>query len=243
MFFVGATDGSNPVTDFTDASDNQAKEIQTIQNAPSSLTLNNRPYNFSSAIQAAKNNGCTMEFHYSQFAPEYKTRTFCFVTDKTELSISYEWDNAPSSGVTLPADDTVTYGDPYTVDSTYSEGSTVTVGNTIYVFSGWTASNDEAWVSDDGITGTVKGNVVFSGSWTVRQQTYDAAFFLRIDREIQYEDGTTSYSSKDYLPEHQEDGTGHFWGTITGTAFVEGGEDSVVTDLTENDAGGCPGKV
>lgn len=235
MFFVGATDGSNPVTDFTDASDNQAKEIQTIQNAPSSLTLNNRSYNFSSAIQAAKNNGCTMEFHYSQFAPEYKTRTFCFVTDKTELSISYEWDNAPSSGVTLPADDTVTYGDPYTVDSTYSEGSTVTVGNTIYVFSGWTASNDEAWVSDDGITGTVKGNVVFSGSWTVRQQTYDAAFFLRIDREIQYEDGTTSYSSKDYLPEHQDDGTGHFWGTITGTAFVEGGEDSVVTDLTENE--------
>lgn len=235
MFFVGATDGSNPVTDFTDASDNQAKEIQTIQNAPSSLTLNNRSYNFSSAIQAAKNNGCTMEFHYSQFAPEYKTRTFCFVTDKTELSISYEWDNAPSSGVTLPADDTVTYGDPYTVDRTYSQGTTVTVGGTTYVFSGWTASNDEAWVSDDGITGTVKGNVVFSGSWTVQQRTYQAAFFLRIDREIQYEDGTTSYSSKDYLPEHEDDGTGHFWGTITGTAFVEGGEDSVVTDLTENE--------
>ena len=235
MFFVGATDGSHPVTDFTDASDNQAKEIRTIQNAPSSLNLNNHSYDFSSAIQAAKANGCTMEFHYSQFSSEYKTRTFCFVTDKTELNISYEWDNAPSSGVTLPADDTVTYGDPYTVDSTYRKGSTVTVGNTTYVFSGWTASNDEAWVSDDGITGTVKGNVVFSGSWTVRQQTYDAAFFLRIDREIQYEDGTTSYSSKDYLPEHQDDGTGHFWGTITGTAFVEGGEDSVVTDLTENE--------
>lgn len=235
MFFVGATDGSHPVTDFTDASDNQAKEIRTIQNAPSSLTLNKHSYNFSSAIQAAKANGCTMEFHYSQFSSEYKTRTFCFVTDKTELNISYEWDNAPSSGVTLPADDTVTYGDPYTVDSTYRKGSTVTVGNTTYVFSGWTASNDEAWVSNDGITGTVKGNVVFSGSWTVRQRTYDAAFFLRIDREIQYEDGTTSYASKDYLPEHQDDGTGHFWGTITGTAFVEGGEDSVVTDLTENE--------
>lgn len=235
MFFVGATDGSNPVTDFTDASDNQAKEIQAIQNAPSSLTLNKHSYNFSSAIQAAKANGCTMEFHYSQFSSEYKTRTFCFVTDKTELNISYEWDNAPSSGVTLPADDTVTYGDPYTVDSTYRKGSTVTVGNTTYIFSGWTASNDEAWVSENGTTGTVKGNVVFSGKWTVQQRTYDAAFFLRIDREIQYEDGTTSYASKDYLPEHQDDGTGHFWGTITGTAFVEGGEDSVVTDLTENE--------
>ena len=235
MFFVGATDGSHPVTDFTDASDNQAKEIRTIQNAPSSLNLNNHSYDFSSAIQAAKANGCTMEFHYSQFSSEYKTRTFCFVTDKTELDISYEWDNAPSSGVTLPADDTVTYGDPYTVDSTYRKGSTVTVGNTTYIFSGWTASNDEAWVSDDGITGTVKGNVVFSGSWTVRQRTYQAAFFLRIDREIQYEDGTTSYASKDYLPEHQDDGTGHFWGTITGTAFVEGGEDSIVTDLTEKE--------
>lgn len=234
MFFVGATDGSNPVTDFTEASDNQAKEIQAIQNAPSSLTLNKHSYNFSSAIQAAKGKGCTMEFHYSQFAPEYKTRTFCFVTDKTELDISYQWTGAPS-GVNLPADDTVTYGDPYTVDRTYSQGTTVTVGGTTYVFSGWTASNDEAWVSNDGITGTVKGNVMFSGKWTVQQRTYQAAFFLRIDREIQYEDGTTSYASKDYLPEHEDDGTGHFWGTITGTAFVEGGEDSVVTDLTENE--------
>lgn len=232
MFFVGATDGSNPVTDFTDASDNQAKEIQAIQNAPSSLTLNNRSYNFSSAIQAAKANGCTMEFHYSQFSSEYKTRTFCFVTDKTELDISYQWTGAPS-GVNLPADDTVTYGDPYTVDSTYSEGSTVTVGNTTYVFSGWTASNDEAWVSDDGITGTVKGNVVFSGKWTVQQRTYDAAFFLRIDREIQHEDGTTSYSSKDYLPEFAMNNL--FWGTISGTAYVDGGEDSIVTDLTEKE--------
>lgn len=234
MFFVGATDGSNPVTDFTEASDNQAKEIQAIQNAPSSLTLNKHSYNFSSAIQAAKGKGCTMEFHYSQFAPEYKTRTFCFVTDKTELDISYQWTGAPS-GVNLPADDTVTYGDPYTVDRTYFQGTTVPVGGTTYVFSGWTASNDEAWVSDDGITGTVKGNVVFSGKWTVQQRTYQAAFFLRIDREIQYEDGTTSYASKDYLPEHQDDGTGHFWGTITGTAFVEGGEDSIVTDLTEKE--------
>lgn len=232
MFFVGATDGSNPVTDFTEASDNQAKEIQAIQNAPSSLTLNKHSYNFSSAIQAAKGKGCTMEFHYSQFAPEYKTRTFCFVTDKTELDISYQWTGAPSD-VNLPADDTVTYGDPYTVDSTYSEGSTVTVGNTTYVFSGWTASNDEAWVSDDGITGTVKGNVVFSGKWTVQQRTYQAAFFLRIDREIQHEDGTTSYSSKDYLPEFAINNL--FWGTISGTAYVNGGEDSIVTDLTEKE--------
>lgn len=232
MFFVGATDGSNPVTDFTEASDNQAKEIQAIQNAPSSLTLNKHSYNFSSAIQAAKANGCTMEFHYSQFSSEYKTRTFCFVTDKTELDISYQWTGAPS-GVNLPADDTVTYGDPYTVDSTYSEGSTVTVGNTTYVFSGWTASNDEAWVSDDGITGTVKGNVVFSGKWTVQQRTYQAAFFLRIDREIQHEDGTTSYSSKDYLPEFAMNNL--FWGTISGTAYVNGGEDSIVTDLTEKE--------
>ncbi len=232
MFFVGATDGSNPVTDFTDASDNQAKEIQAIQNAPSSLTLNNRSYNFSSAIQAAKGKGCTMEFHYSQFAPEYKTRTFCFVTDKTELDISYQWTGAPS-GVNLPADDTVTYGDPYTVDRTYSQGTTVTVGGTTYVFSGWTASNDEAWVSNDGITGTVKGNVVFSGKWTVQQRTYDAAFFLRIDREIQHEDGTTSYSSKDYLPEFAMNNL--FWGTISGTAYVNGGEDSIVTDLTEKE--------
>lgn len=233
MFFVGATDGSHPVTDFTDASDNQAKEIRTIQNAPSSLNLNNHSYNFSSAIQAAKANGCTMEFHYSQFSSEYKTRTFCFVTDKTELSISYEWDNAPSSGVTLPADDTVTYGESYTVDPTYSEGSTVTVGNTTYVFSGWTASNDEAWVSENGTTGTVKGNVVFSGSWTVQQQVYDAAFFLRIDREIQHEDGQTQYSSKAYLPAFDIDNL--FWGTITGTASVKGGEDSIVTDLTQDE--------
>lgn len=233
MFFVGATDYSNPVTDFTDASDNQAKEIQTIDSAPSSLKLNRHSYNFSNAIQAAKNNGCTMEFHYSQFAPEYKTRTFCFVTDKTELSISYQWTGAPS-GVTRPAAAKVTYGDPYKVDQTYFQGKTFTEGNTTYVFSGWTPSNNEAWVSNDGITGTVKGNVVFSGSWTVQQhQTYPASFFLRIDREIQYEDGTTSYSSKGYLPEHQADGTGHFWGTITGTAFVEGGEDSVVKDLTK----------
>lgn len=232
MFFVGATDGSNPVTDFTEASDNQAKEIQAIQNAPSSLTLNKHSYNFSSAIQAAKNNSCTMEFHYSQFAPEYKTRTFCFVTDKTELDISYQWTGAPS-GVNLPADDTVTYGDPYTVDRTYSQGTTVTVGGTTYVFSGWTASNDEAWVSDDGITGTVKGNVVFSGKWTVQQRTYQAAFFLRIDREIQHEDGTTSYSSKDYLPEFAMNNL--FWGTISGTAYVDGGEDSIVTDLTEKE--------
>lgn len=233
MFFVGATDGSNPVTDFTEASDNQAKEIQAIQNAPSSLTLNNRSYNFSSAIQAAKNNGCTMEFHYSQFAPEYKTRTFCFVTDKTELDISYEWDNAPSSGVTLPADDTVTYGEFYTVDPTYRKGSTVTVGNTTYVFSGWTASNDEAWVSENGTTGIVKGNVVFSGSWTVQQQVYDAAFFLRIDRKIQHENGQTQYSSKAYLPAFDIDNL--FWGTITGTASVQGGEDSIVTDLTKDE--------
>lgn len=234
MFFVGATDGSNPVTDFTDASDNQAKEIQTIDSAPSSLKLNRHSYNFSGAIQAAKDNGCTMEFHYSQFAPEYKTRTFRFVTDKTELDISYEWDNAPSSGVTLPAPTKVTYGSSYTVDQTYFQGKKVTVDGITYVFSGWTPSNNEAWVSNDGITGTVKGNVVFSGSWTVQQhQTYPASFFLRIDREIQYEDGTTSYSSKGYLPEHQADGTGHFWGTITGTAFVEGGEDSVVKDLTK----------
>lgn len=233
MFFVGATDGSNPVTDFTDASDNQAKEIQTIDSAPSSLKLNRHSYNFSGAIQAAKDNGCTMEFHYSQFAPEYKTRTFRFVTDKTELDISYEWDNAPSSGVTLPAPTKVTYGSSYTVDQTYSQGKKVTVDGTTYVFSGWTPSNDEAWVSEDGITGTVKGNVVFSGSWTVQQQTYPASFFLRLDREIQYENGTTSYSSRGYLPEHQADGTGHFWGTITGTAFVEGGEDSVVKDLTK----------
>ena len=233
MFFVGATDGAHPVTDFTDASDNQAKEIQTIQNAPSSLNLNNRAYNFSSAIQAAKANGCTMEFHYSQFAPEYKTRTFCFVTDKTELNISYEWDNAPSSGVNLPADDTVTYGDPYTVDSTYRKGSTVTVGNTTYVFSGWTASNDEAWISENGTTGIVKGNVVFSGSWTVQQRTYDAAFFLRIDREVQYENGQTQYSSKAYLPEFNINDL--FWGTISDTAYVSGGEDSIVTDLTQDE--------
>lgn len=234
MFFVGATDGSHPVTDFTDASDNQAKEIRSIESAPSSLSFNDNSYDFSSAIQAAKTNGCTMEFHYSQFAPEYATRTFCFVTEKTSLNVSYEWDNAPSSGVSLPADDTVTYGESYPVDRTYSEGTTVTVGNTTYVFSGWTASNDEAWDSDDGITGTVKGNVVFTGSWTV-QQTYQAAFFLRIDRKIQYENGTTTYSSKAYLPEHHADGSGHFWGTITNTAFVPGGEESVVTDLTEND--------
>lgn len=233
MFFVGATDGSHPVTDFTDASDNQAKEIRTIQNAPSSLNLNNHSYDFSSAIQAAKANGCTMEFHYSQFSSEYKTRTFCFVTDKTELNISYEWDNAPSSGVTLPADDTVTYGDPYTVDSTYRKGSTVTVGNTTYIFSGWTASNDEAWVSENGTTGTVKGNVVFSGSWTVQQRTYNAAFFLRIDRKIQHENGTTSYPSKAYLPEF--DISNLFWGTISGTAYVNGGEDSIVTDLTQDE--------
>lgn len=233
MFFVGATDGSHPVTDFTDASDNQAKEIRTIQNAPSSLNLNNHSYDFSSAIQAAKANGCTMEFHYSQFSSEYKTRTFCFVTDKTDLNISYEWDNAPSSGVTLPADDTVTYGDPYTVDSTYRKGSTVTVGNTTYIFSGWTASNDEAWVSENGTTGTVKGNVVFSGSWTVQQRTYNAAFFLRIDRKIQHENGTTSYPSKAYLPEF--DISNLFWGTISGTAYVNGGEDSIVTDLTQDE--------
>ena len=232
MFFVGATDGSNPVTDFTDASDNQAKEIQAIDSAPSPLKFNRHSYDFSGAIQAAKDNGCTMEFHYSQFAPEYKTRTFRFVTDKTELDISYQWTGAPS-GVTLPAPAKVTYGSSYTVDQTYSQGKTVTVDGTTYVFSGWTPSNDEAWVSEDGITGTVKGNVVFSGSWTVQQQTYPASFFLRIDRKIQYEDGTTSYSSKGYLPEHQADGTGHFWGTITGTAFVEGGEDSVVKDLTK----------
>ena len=234
MFFVGATDGSNPVTDFTDASDNQAKEIQAIDSAPSPLKFNRHSYDFSGAIQAAKDNGCTMEFHYSQFAPEYKTRTFRFVTDKTELDISYQWTGAPS-GVTLPAAATVTYGSSYTVDQTYFQGKTVTVGGITYVFSGWTASNKEAWVvSNDGITGTVKGNVVFSGSWTVQQQqTYDAAFFLRIDREIQHENGTTSYSSKGYLPEHQADGTGHFWGKITGTAFVEGGEDSVVKDLTK----------
>lgn len=231
MFFVGATDGSNPVTDFTKASDNQAKEIQSIENAPSDL----KRYDFSRAIQAAKDKGCTMEFHYSQFAPEYKTRTFCFVTDRTELDISYQWTGAPS-GVTLPAPTKVTYGSSYTVDQTYFQGKTVTVGGITYVFSGWTASNKEAWVvSNDGITGTVKGNVVFSGSWTVQQQqqTYPASFFLRIDREIQYENGTTSYSSKGYLPEHQADGTGHFWGKITGTAFVEGGEDSVVKDLTK----------
>lgn len=235
MFFVGATDGSNPVTDFTDASDNQAKEIQTIEKAPSPLKFNRHSYDFSGAIQAAKDNGCTMEFHYSQFAPEYKTRTFRFVTDKTELDISYEWDNAPSSSVTRPAATKVTYGSSYTVDRTYFQGKKVTVDGTTYVFSGWTPSNDEAWVSNDGITGTVKGNVVFSGSWTVQQQqTYPASFFLRLDRKIQYEDGTTSYSSKGYLPEHQENGTGHFWGTITGTAFVEGGEDSVVKDLTKD---------
>ncbi len=95
MFFVGATDGSNPVTDFTEASDNQAKEIQAIQNAPSSLTLNKHSYNFSSAIQAAKGKGCTMEFHYSQFAPEYKTRTFCFVTDKNGAGHLLSVDRCP----------------------------------------------------------------------------------------------------------------------------------------------------
>lgn len=229
MFFVGATDGSKPVTDFTDASDNQAKEIQAIQNAPSSLGSDD----FSTAIAQAEKNGCTMEFHYSQFAPEYKTRTFCFVTEKTQLNVSYQWDDAPSSGVTLPAAVKVTYGSSYTVDSTYSEGSTITVGNTTYVFSGWTASNDEAWVSTDGTTGIVKGNVVFSGSWTVQQRTYDAAFFLRIDRKIQHENGQTQYSSKAYLPAFDIDNL--FWGTITGTASVKGGEDSIVTDLTKDE--------
>lgn len=232
MFFVGATDGSHPVTDFTDASDNQAKEIQSIQNAPSRLNYNNRSYTFSNAIRQAEAENCTMEFHYSQFAQEYRIRTFCFVTDKTQLSISYEWNHAPS-GETLPANDTVTYGTSYTVDRTYSKGTTVTVGDTTYVFSGWTASNDQAWVSSNGVDGTVKGNVVFSGSWTVKEQTYQAAFFLRIDRKIQYEDGTTHYSSVDYLPEHQADGTGHFWGKISGTASVEGGEKTIVTDLTK----------
>lgn len=143
MFFVGATDGSNPVTDFTDASDNQAKEIQAIDSAPSPLKFNRHSYDFS-VRPAAKDNGCTMEFHYSQFAPEYKTRTFRFVTDKTELDISYQWTGAPS-GVTLPAPAKVTYGSSYTVDQTYFQGKTVTVGGITYVFSGWTASNKEAW--------------------------------------------------------------------------------------------------
>ena len=87
---MGATDGSHPVTDFTDASDNQAKKIQSIQNAPSHLNYNNRSYNFSNAIRQAEVKDCTMEFHYSQFAQEYRIRIFCFVTDKTQLSISYE---------------------------------------------------------------------------------------------------------------------------------------------------------
>ena len=117
MFFVGATDGSIPVTDFTDASDTQAKEIQAIDSAPSPLKFNRHSYDFSGAIQAAKDNGCTMEFHYSQFAPEYKTRTFRFVTDKTELDISYQWTGAPS-GVTLPAPAKVPSGSSYTVDLT-----------------------------------------------------------------------------------------------------------------------------
>ena len=51
----------------------------------------------------------------------------------------------------------MTYGTSYTVDQTYSKGTTVMVGDTTYVFSGWTASNDQAWVSSNGVDGTVKG--------------------------------------------------------------------------------------
>ena len=166
MFFVGATDNYEPVTDFTDASNNQAKIITPINQAPTSLGMNDRNYNFASAISQAKNKGCTMEFHYSQFGADYRTRTFRFVTTGTKLTVSYEWSGDVPSGAVKPSNAEVLYGNSYTVDQTYYKGYVYSDGS---VFSGWTVTNSEAWNTSDGITGRVTGNVTFTGTW---EKTY-----------------------------------------------------------------------
>ena len=87
-----------------------------------------------------------------------------------EYKVTYSWTGAPSSGVTLPTDDSNYHaGDTVSVDTTYSAGDKITVDHVVYTFSGWDSSAL--------VDGKMPANdVTISGSWSSTPETYTLTY-------------------------------------------------------------------
>ncbi|MEA4854272.1 MAG: MBG domain-containing protein, partial [Christensenella sp.] len=162
MFFVKIADGyTYQSISFT--AGQQEGTSTSINNAPSSLNNNS----YTSAIQAAKNNGCAYEFHYSQFESQHTgengVRAFRVITNKTPVTttsiIYYSNDGtgrSTSQIVVCNTDETLLGEGTFTRNNyiltgwntrangkgtTYALGSTYSVGTrAVTLYAVWTAT-------------------------------------------------------------------------------------------------------
>ncbi|WP_419509481.1 InlB B-repeat-containing protein [Candidatus Allofournierella excrementavium] len=130
------------------------------ENAQGSIAIPETGYKF---VKWTDKNGEKVS-ESATFAPEKVLADAIYTAhfEPKDYKVTYSWTGAPDS-VTKPADQTVKFGEPYTIDSEYTSATVVVekdaYGNVTdrYTFSGWTDPNN-------GVMKTEGVNV--TGSWT-----------------------------------------------------------------------------
>ena len=151
------------------------------ENAQGSIAIPETGYKF---VKWTDKNGEKVS-ESATFAPEKVLADAIYTAhfEPKDYKVTYSWTGAPDS-VTKPADQTVKFGEPYTIDSEYTSATVVVekdaYGNVTdrYTFSGWTDPNN-------GVMKTEGVNV--TGSWT--------------HTEVEVPEHSVNYSGDGEIPE------------------------------------------
>lgn len=99
-----------------------------------------------------------------------------YIRQILDWTVTYEWLDPPTTGVTLPTDDKIyTSGDNVvTVDDQYTSETTKSSGGYTYTFSGW--FTDSAYQHAAGETVTITAPITFYGYWTKTANTHSVSY-------------------------------------------------------------------